>query len=77
MLPSAAPAQARPDSPCPASAHRQHGATSFPPEGQGGWLAGSGDDAPSSATSPGGGLSPAGSGTASWEWGPGSARAPL
>ena len=59
--PTAAPARALPDSPCPASAHWQHRATPFPPEGQGGWLAGSGDDAPNSATPPGGSLSPAGS----------------
>ena len=56
---TAVPAQARPDSPCPASGHRQRGTTPFPPEGWGGWLAGSRDDAPSSATSAGRGLSPA------------------
>ena len=60
-LPTAESAQTRPDSLCSASAHGQRRATAFPSEGQGGWLAGNGVGAPSSATSQGHGLSPAGS----------------
>ena len=73
-LPTAPSAQTRPDSPCPDSAHWQRGVTPFLPEGRGGWLAGSGDDAPSSATSLGRGLSPAGS--RPWV-GPGKPNLPL
>ena len=77
-LPTAASAQTRPDSLCSASAHRQRGATPFPSEGQGGLAGWQWGRCPQQRhiprTWP---LTRGLLGTASGEWGLGSAHALL